>query len=85
MVALEGLAVGAPIVAFDVAGVVEACGDAARYAPVGNVSALADAIAETANSTAETAAQIERGQARSADFSWKHAWREFGRLVEHCS
>ncbi|MGI8459456.1 MAG: glycosyltransferase family 4 protein [Propionibacteriaceae bacterium] len=81
LVALEGLATGIPIVAFETAGIAEACADTALYAPIGDVAALARRIAECADDPAATERRVAAGRDRAAGFSWERAWSEFGGLT----
>ena len=81
--ALEGMAVGVPVVAASRSSLPEVCGDAAylvepdgRGLALGIEAALADG--------AETAAMVERGRCRADEFTWErsleaHAaiWRSY--------
>ncbi len=81
LTALEALALGTPVVAYDVAGIVEACADTALYAPVGDVAGLATQIVECAEDHLATSARVEAGRVRAATFSWERAWAQIGDVV----
>jgi len=67
---LEAMASGVPVVCTDVPAVTEVAGDAAAIVPVGDVDALAEAIARAWTDDAWRAAAIERGHARTERYSW---------------
>jgi glycosyltransferase involved in cell wall biosynthesis len=74
----EYLAAGLPVVAFEAEETVRLAGDAARYAPAGDVGAMARLIDELLDSpkTREQMAQI--GQARVRDVvAWEHQARRY--------
>jgi glycosyltransferase involved in cell wall biosynthesis len=78
---LEGLACGVPVVASDIPPHREVGGDAARYAAVGDVVALADAI--TAAMDEDDATRAKRratGLARAATMGWGDAARALLRV-----
>jgi alpha-1,3-rhamnosyl/mannosyltransferase len=67
---LEAMAAGTPVLAARAPGVVEVCGQAARYFAPGDAAALATALAEL---SAESSLRLElsrRGRERAAGFSW---------------
>lgn len=67
---LEAMAAGVPVVATDVAAVREVAGDAAAIAPVGDVDALAEAVARAWTDTAWRAEATRRGRQRAERYSW---------------
>lgn len=70
LVPLEALAVGTPVVATKVPAVAEVVADAALLVDIGDVEALAAALAETLDGGQATTARVERGQARVDTYSW---------------
>ena len=70
LVPLEALAVGTPVVATNVPAVAEVVTDAALLVDIGDVDALADALAETLAGGPDVADRLERGQARVDAYSW---------------
>ena len=68
--ALEGMAVGVPVVAADRSSLPEVCGDAALLVePDG--SGLADGIVAALEGGAETDAMVARGRQRARSFTWE--------------
>lgn len=67
---LEAMACDVPVVTSDVAAIREVAGDAAALVPVGDVDALAGALARAWADEAWRVGVIERGRARTALFSW---------------
>jgi glycosyltransferase involved in cell wall biosynthesis len=84
IVILEAMAAGLPIVSTRVAGVPEAApeGSVARYAPIGDASALAEAMIATAGDP--DLAQMGRKARHLAQtrFSIENAWKEHRMLFE---
>jgi len=72
MVPLEALAAGRPVVVSDIPAHREVCGDAALYAPVGDVDAWCEAVPRALTS-ANTSNWGARGRERAALFSWEAA------------
>lgn len=70
LTALEAMRAGVPVLAARSWGVVEVCGDAARYVEPGDTVGLAGAMAELARQPSLRAALGERGRRRAEDFSW---------------
>lgn len=68
---LEAMACDVPVVTTDVPAIREVAGDAAAIVPVGDVDALADAIATAWADETWRFAAVERGRARAARFSWE--------------
>jgi len=75
-VLVEAMAAGVPVVASDVPGAREVCGDAALYALLGDAAGLRAAIAAAIVAPAE---RLARGRLRAAAFSWDVIG---GRLLE---
>ncbi|MEA2199231.1 MAG: hypothetical protein QOJ25_3282 [Solirubrobacteraceae bacterium] len=75
MTLLEAMAAGAPVLAAPAPGVVEVCGEAARYADPGDPSAFAAAMAEIAADGSLRRELAERGRRRAAEFSWTDSAR----------
>ena len=82
--ALEGMAVGVPVVAADRSSLPEVCGDAA-YLVEPDGRGLADGIEAALAHGSDTTAMVERGRRRAAEFTWErslaaHAaiWRSYG-------
>jgi len=67
---LEAMACGTPVVAFDAPAVVEACGDAAAYAPLGDSAALAEIMRDLAGDEQRRNDMIAAGRRRAARFTW---------------
>lgn len=67
---LEAMSAGTPVIAARSPGVLEVCGDAARYADAGDPASFAAAITEIADMPALREDLAQRGTRRSADFSW---------------
>lgn len=71
---LEALAAGVPVVATDAGSLPEVLGDAAELVPVGDVDALAAALATAADLTAEDRrARIDRGRNQASARTWGDA------------
>ena len=82
--ALEGLAVGVPVVAADRGALPEVCGDAA-YLVEPDPSGLAEGLLAALGGGAEVEAMVARGRTRAGRFSWEAAaeahaalWRSLG-------
>lgn len=67
---LEAMVAGVPVVTTTAPALVEVVGDAAVLVPVGDVDALADALARVLDDTALAGALVARGHRRAAQFSW---------------
>jgi glycosyltransferase involved in cell wall biosynthesis len=72
---LEALATGTPVVSSDLPVLREVTGPHARYVPVGDADALADAIGEVLASP-PTTAQREAGRAHAAQWTWQRCAQE---------
>ena len=66
---IEALACGAPVVASDIPALRESGGDAARFCPVGDISAFADAVNRAWNESGDGAAASSR-IAWASRFTW---------------
>jgi glycosyltransferase involved in cell wall biosynthesis len=75
MTLVEAMAAGAPVIAARAPGVVEVCGDAARYADPRDPGSFAAAMAEIAADGALRRELAERGRRRAAGFSWTESAR----------
>ncbi|HVF20097.1 MAG TPA: glycosyltransferase family 1 protein [Mycobacteriales bacterium] len=73
---LEAMALGVPVVASDTAALVELAGGAVLHSPVGDVDALAAALAQVATDSSLRAELSNAGRRRAADFSWTRAGSE---------
>lgn len=68
---VEAMASEVPVVCADIPTAREVCGDAARYFPLGDAEALAQALREVvALGPAARATVLERGRKRAEAFSW---------------
>src|SRR5437763_6658093 len=72
---LEAMRAGVPVIAAQVAGAVEVCGAAARYAQPQEAESFADAMAEVADQPRLRAELAERGRERANRFSWDECAR----------
>lgn len=70
LTALEAMAAGTPVIAASAPGLVEVCGDAARYADPRDEVAFATALRELAGQPALRRELVQRGRAQAARFSW---------------
>jgi glycosyltransferase involved in cell wall biosynthesis len=68
---LEAMAVGTPVVTSDDPALVEVGGDATLATPVGDVPALASALADLLDQPDLRTAMAARGLARAAHFTWE--------------
>lgn len=75
LAALEAMATGLPVICSDSPGMLEACGDAAMVAPMGEVDGLAEAIVTLAGSEAEWERRSALGWERAQQFSWERTAR----------
>jgi glycosyltransferase involved in cell wall biosynthesis len=75
LTALEAMSAGTPVLAADVAGTREVCGEAARYANPDDPAAFAAAMAEIAEDPATRDRLAERGRRRAVQFSWSRCAR----------
>jgi glycosyltransferase involved in cell wall biosynthesis len=67
---VEAMARGCPVVCSDAACLPEVAGGAAEVVPVGDVAALADALAALLDDGARRERLVAAGRARAADFTW---------------
>lgn len=81
LAALEAMSTGAPIIASQSPGLLEACGEAALYAPMGESAAIADAIVRLAEDPAEHSRRSAAAHARAQQFTWAKAAEEFTRII----
>lgn len=72
---MEAMRAGTPVIAAQVAGAVEVCGDAARYARPQHAPSFADAMAEVAGQNRLRAELAGRGRERAKRFSWDDSAR----------
>lgn len=70
LTALEAMSAGAPVLAADVPGLREVCGDAARYADPHDPASFAAGMGEIASEPRLRDDLAARGRRRAADFSW---------------
>jgi glycosyltransferase involved in cell wall biosynthesis len=75
MTLVEAMASGAPVLAARAPGVVEVCGEAARYADPRDPGSFALAMAEIAADGSLRRELSERGRVRAAGFSWTDSAR----------
>ncbi len=73
LTALEAMSVGTPVIAAPSPGILEVCGDAARYADARDGAALAGALVAVGGSPALRRDLSDRGRRRAALFSWQSA------------
>ena len=69
------MSAGTPVLAARAPGVVEVCGDAARYVDPREPAELAAALAELAAEAPLRRDLAERGRRRAAEFSWRRSAR----------
>lgn len=74
---IEAMARGVPVAAADRTSLPEVGGDAARYFDPGDPEAMADALAEIANSGEVAARMREEGVRRASLFSWRKTLEGF--------
>jgi alpha-1,3-rhamnosyl/mannosyltransferase len=70
---VEAFAAGVPVVASAAAAIVEVAGDAARLAPVDDLDALRQAIAEVVDDHSLREELCARGRRRAGEFRWEVA------------
>jgi len=70
VVLIEAMAAGAAVVASDLPAFRDVAASAARYFPVGDSAALAEAVTEMLTDGAAREAMAARGAARAAEFDW---------------
>ncbi|MBV9466785.1 MAG: glycosyltransferase family 4 protein [Solirubrobacterales bacterium] len=75
LTALEAMSVGTPVIAAPAPGVIETCGEAARYYVRQDPRSLALAMLELQAEPAMRAELSERGRRRAAAFSWASSAR----------
>jgi glycosyltransferase involved in cell wall biosynthesis len=76
LVGLDALAVGVPIVAFDVDSSRELFGDAAAIVPAFDVDAFAAALVQLAGDTSRAQGLSAAARARATSFTWNNAARD---------
>jgi glycosyltransferase involved in cell wall biosynthesis len=81
-VPIEAMAVGAPVIAADVPGSREACGDAAAYYPPGNHAELAHLMSEVLADSSKAEELRKRGQRRISSTDWLSATRRILETLE---
>lgn len=72
IVPLEAMAAGIPVVAADGGAISEVCGNAAKLVPVGDASALSQAMLQVLGDDELTKQLVAAGAARAAEFSWRN-------------
>lgn len=82
---LEAMACGTPVVAANTSSIPEVTGDAAALVPVGNATALCEAVAHVLGEPDYAADLRRRGLARVRQFSWVHAARETAAVYQEAS
>ncbi len=81
---LDYMAMGLPIVAFDIPVMKEYLGDLGVYAPLGDANALADQLAALLNDPARSHSIGMKLRERAMDkFSWERTGREIERVYEN--
>ena len=70
LTALEAMLAGTPVIAASAPGLIEVCGDAARYAEPGDQAGFAAAIGELAGQPALRRELAARGRRQASRFSW---------------
>lgn len=75
LTALEAMSAGTPVLAASSPGLVEVCGDGARYADARDPASFAAAMSEIAASKALRVHLAARGRASAARFSWESSAR----------
>jgi glycosyltransferase involved in cell wall biosynthesis len=78
---VEAMAAGTPVVATTAGALPEVLGDAADLVPVGDVDALAAALARVLDDDAHHADLARRGSARAAALTWDEPLRAFADLL----
>ncbi|MHB8420495.1 MAG: glycosyltransferase family 4 protein [Myxococcales bacterium] len=73
---LEGLALGVPVVASDIAAHREVLGDAALFTPPGDADALAQALSRALEDSSLARDLRRRGPERAARFTWRRCAEE---------
>jgi glycosyltransferase involved in cell wall biosynthesis len=71
--ALEAMACGTPVVAFDNTAIPEVVGDGGRLVPDGDMTALVRALASAIDDEMVRRSLVRRGLARAATFSWRRS------------
>jgi len=75
LTALEAMSAGVAVLAARAPGIVETCGDAARYFDPYDAAGLADLLGEIATDPVCRQALAQRGRERAATFSWRSSAR----------
>jgi glycosyltransferase involved in cell wall biosynthesis len=78
---VEAMAAGTPVVATAAGALPEVLGDAAELVPVGDVDALAAALARVLDDGAHRADLVRRGSARAAELTWDEPRRDLAALL----
>jgi alpha-1,3-rhamnosyl/mannosyltransferase len=79
--ALEGMACGVPVVAFDNTSLPEVVGDGGVLVPDGDVSAMADAVSSLLVDEALRSALVARGIRRASMFDWARCAQALGDIL----
>lgn len=80
--ALEAMACGTPVVAFDNSSLPEVIGDGGLIVPDGDVAAMAGAVRRLADSEQLRSELGERGVAQASRFRWEDAIGAYGELLK---
>ncbi|MBW2421423.1 MAG: glycosyltransferase family 4 protein [Deltaproteobacteria bacterium] len=79
---LEAMVAGTPIVASDIPAFRELAGNVALLVPPGDPRALAAAVERLEREPEATAARVEKGRRRAAEYSWKSSIDSLCRVFE---
>jgi glycosyltransferase involved in cell wall biosynthesis len=82
---VEAMAHGVPVVVSADPALTEVAGDAAEVVPVGDVDALAEALAQAAGGGSGREQRVAQGRARAAEFDWDRAAATMWSLYESVS
>lgn len=78
---LEAMALGTPVVTFDVSCLPEVAGNAAEVVPINDADALRRAVVRILDDRAHARHLVELGRLRAREFSWENAGREIARII----
>jgi alpha-1,3-rhamnosyl/mannosyltransferase len=78
--AVEAMASGTPVVAFDNSSLPEVIGEAGVLVPDGDVDAMVDAVDRLLEDTAAWSEMAQRGLRRAGEFSWERAASRYARV-----
>ncbi|RFM30475.1 glycosyltransferase family 4 protein [Deminuibacter soli] len=81
MQALEAMASGVPVIAADAGAIPELCGDAALYAPAGDVEALGQQMIKVYKDESLREQAIEKGKQRATQYSWNNQAAQLAALA----